>query len=147
MVSIAANKQLADILAHGFYPLVREYLSFREVGAEDTLWREGERGQALVLILSGKVETLKETEFPGRPFVTGLYGVGSIVGGDGFLGDWPCNTTVRALEPSEVLVLTREKFEQLEARHPAVANLILKWMLNAISSRLHNAEERLATIF
>lgn len=147
MVSVSANRQLADILAHGLYPLVRQYLSYRVAKADTCLWREGESGQSLVLILSGKLETLKETEFPNHPFVTGIHGVGSIVGEDGFLNDVPCSTTIRALEGCEMLVLTRDKFEELEQQHPAVANLILKWMMNSISKRLHNAQERLATIF
>jgi CRP-like cAMP-binding protein len=147
LVTITANRQLAEILAHGLYPLVEEFLLYREASAGTCLWREGDSLQRLTLILSGTLETLKETAFPNRPFVTGIFGAGSILGEDGFLNNLPCNSTARVLEPSTMLSLKREKFEQLEQSHPAVANLILRWMLNSVSSRLHNAEKRLAKIF
>lgn len=132
MVTVAANRQL---------------LSYREAAVGACLWSEGGSSHFLALLLSGKVETLKKTEFPRRPFVTGLFGVGAIVGEAGFLNDLPCNSPARVLEPRTILTLTREKYEQLEQLYPAVANLVLKWILNTVSSRLHNAQKRLATIF
>lgn len=146
-VSAVANQQLAEILAHGIYPLVREYLNGQKAEAGTCLWREGDAGNSLALILSGKLETLKETEFPKHSFVTGIFSAGTVIGEDGFLDNLPRSTTVRVLNSCELLTLSRENFEQLEQRHPAVANLILKWLLNLMSNRLQHAHERMAAIF
>jgi len=145
--SLAANRQLVEILSRRNYPLVREHMTYRQFTAGSCLWQEGDAGGYLALILTGSLETLKATEFPDHPYVAGIFSAGTVIGEDGFLSDSPRNTTVRVLKSCELLILTREKFEQLEQNHPAEANRILKLLLSLVSTRLHNAQKRLAAIF
>ena len=146
-VPVLAARQVTELLSQERYPALNHYLEYQCHQAGSELWREGDSGNHLALILTGKLELLKETEFPGRPFVLGLFSAGSVIGEDSFLGEQPRQGTVRALEECETLTLSRENFEKLNQEQPLLANLILKWLLNLLSSRLHNTQGRLAAIF
>ncbi len=144
---VLASRQLMEILSPGCYPVLSRYLEYRRQKEGSELWREGDGGNYLALILSGRLEQLKETEFPGRPFVLGLFSAGSMVGEDSFLDDQPRQGTVRVLEETELLILSRESFERLDREQPALANQLLKWFLNLLSARLRSTQGRLAMIF
>ena len=146
-VPVIAARQVTELLTQKRYPALNHYLEYQRYKAGCELWREGDSGNYLTLILTGKLELLKETEFPGRPFVLGMFSAGSVVGEDCFLGEKPRQGTIRVLEECETLNLSRENFEKLNQEEPLLANLILKWLLNLLSSRLHNTQGRLAAIF
>ncbi len=144
---VLAARQLTELLSPGSFPTLSGYLDYRRLQADNELWREGDGGNFLALILTGKLELLKATAFPGRPFVLGLFSAGSMVGEDSFLDDQPRQGTIRALEETELLILSRESFEKLDREQPALANMLLKWFLNLLSVRLRSTQGRLAAIF
>ncbi len=41
-----------------------------------------------------------------------------------------------SLENSELLLMSRDSYAQLEAQHPELAALIMKWLLNLLTDRL-----------
>jgi CRP-like cAMP-binding protein len=140
-------RPLAETLSAEGLEILTGYMEPRRVAAGIELWREGDSGSYLAFILSGKLELLKSTEFPGRPIVLGLFSGGSLLGEDSFLDNQARQGTVKTLEPTELLILQRENFEILTGEQPALANLILKWLMNLLSARLRNTQGRLAAIF
>jgi len=145
-LSMEAYRQLTELLSKDGYRLAARYFQWHRVEAGRTLWEENAPQGFLALIVSGKVESLKETEF-GRPFVTGLYSAGTVVGEDGFLSGRPRHATVKAVARSELLTISRDDFERLAQEQPALAVKILACLNSLLSGRLHNAMERLATVF
>jgi CRP-like cAMP-binding protein len=140
-------RPLAETLSAEGIEILTPYLEPRQVAAGIELWREGDSGSYLAFILSGKLELLKSTEFPGRPFVLGLFSGGSLLGEDSFLDNQARQGTVKTLEAAELLILQRDNFEKLTGEQPAIANLVLKWLMNLLSARLRNTQGRLAAIF
>ena len=144
---MASFGQLTKFLPGGSIEILTRYLEHQRLASGHVLWHEGDKSNSIAFVLTGKLELLKETSFPGRPFVLGLFSAGSLVGEDSFLEDQSYQGTVRALEETELLLLSRERFDTLNREQPELANLLLKWLMNLLSARLRNTQGRLAAIF
>ncbi|AMV71444.1 hypothetical protein JCM30471_32830 [Desulfuromonas carbonis] len=128
-------------------PELTDYFTCASVGAGDTLWREGDVGDFEAFIIEGKVEISKETEFPGKQVVVGVYSPGTVVGELCIMEDRPRAVTAVALEETALLLLSRDNLEQLLTVNPALGSKLLKGMLMVVSIRLRKSFERLASIF
>lgn len=144
---ILANRQLTKRLGQYVFPILQNYMTYQKAESGTFLWQEGDDSNSLVLILEGKLDAQKETGFPNHPFLTGIFYPGTIVGEDGFIHSLPRNTSVRAIDSCDLLILSRHSFGKLEKQHPEIANLILKWLLDLVSKRLRHTQKRLSAIF
>jgi CRP-like cAMP-binding protein len=125
-------------------------LSFFEglrVEAGEELWHEGEPGDRLGFLLSGRMQLKKDTEFQGKQVVVGVLSPGAVVGELSFLDGGPSPLTVAALEDCQLILLRRQDFPRLEQSHPDLALSLLKSVLLAASRRLEKSYQRLAAIF
>lgn len=128
-------------------PELSGYFTCGRVRAGEALWKEGDEGEFEAFIVSGKVEVTKGTEFPGRQVVVGVYSPGAIVGELCIMEGRPRAVTAVALEDTSLLLLSREKFENLLTSNPPLAVKLLRGMLLAVSIRLRKSFERLAAVF
>jgi CRP-like cAMP-binding protein len=89
----------------------------------EVIFSEGEPGARAFLIQEGTVEITKFVE--GKPVVLGRIGVGGIFGEMALIDGRPRMATAKALVPTEVIVVSQEKFdERLEAADPFVRALL-----------------------
>lgn len=93
-----------------------------------TLIRQGEHGDAMYLVLAGRVAVQVVTA-AGVPMVVDTLEPGGVVGEMALLTGQPRTATVVALDPVEVAALSRPDFEALAARHPEALNLFLHRVL------------------
>jgi len=128
-------------------PVLSKLLECRSVRAGEVLWREGDECGFLAFIVSGRLEIRKQTEFPDKDVIVGIYAKGSIVGELCILGGQSRPVTVAAMEDADLLVLTRDSFASLRREHPELAVRVLEGMLLTVSTRLSKSFERLASIF
>jgi NADH dehydrogenase len=77
----------------------------------ETVFTEGDAGDSLFMILSGRVEVLKR--FGAEPRVVRTLGPGEYFGEMALLGRHPRSATARALTPLDVLVLPGSEFSAL----------------------------------
>jgi signal transduction histidine kinase len=99
------------------------------------LFREGELGEALYVIESGRVAILKEEK--DATFTLLAYrGAGDIVGEMGVLGHRPRAASVVTTGPTELIRITEEAFRELVLEHPALDMAIL----DVLSDRLRSAD-------
>ena len=124
-----------------------EYFECRCLAAGEELWREGERSHYVAFIVTGRIETQKETAFRGKQVVVGVYGQESLVGIVSILTDEPRPVTAKALEACQLLLLSRAAFDRINREEPQLGNRLLKGMLFCLSTRLKQSYERLAAIF
>lgn len=143
------KKQLRcfHFLAEEDLPQLAEYFTCGAVKTGETLWNEGDPGEFEAFIIEGKVEVTKQTEFPGRQVVVGVYSPGAIIGELCIMEQRPRGVTAVALEDTSLLLLSRERFELLLEHNPPLGVKLLKGMLLAVSIRLRKSFERLAAIF
>ena len=142
-----ADRLLREHLSAAEAEALGRYISIRTAEPGDLLWREGERGEWLALVISGKVETSTGTEFGGQRIVVGLHGRGAIVGAESVVDGLVMPETARALTKTELIVLAKKDFDRLIEESPAFAMKSLKGLLQVVSLRLHHSLERLSTFF
>lgn len=98
-----------------------------ECPAGQRLFHEGEPGDRAYLIMSGKVEISKKVR--DDEVVIALVGKGEIVGEMALVDDKPRMATARAVEPSLLVVVTRESFRRkLDALDPVTGHLFKKFV-------------------
>jgi predicted acylesterase/phospholipase RssA/CRP-like cAMP-binding protein len=97
----------------------------REVAASGVIWRMGEplRERGLYLVVSGEVSVAHHG--PSRsPTVSRTVGPGSIFGESTLISEGPSQVGARALSPSRLLLLARDRFEALSAEIPALRGVL-----------------------
>ena len=107
-------------------PMVRELArrgTVRSIARNAVFITEGERGDSLYVILSGRVKVFV-SDADAREMILDIHGPGDYVG-EMALDGRPRSASVMALEPTTVSVLTREALRAAIAENPDVAmNLI-----------------------
>ncbi|NIS73824.1 MAG: cyclic nucleotide-binding domain-containing protein [Deltaproteobacteria bacterium] len=132
------EEDLADLPC--FFDLVK-------VSAGETVCKEGDLCDFVAFIISGRLEITKETEFPGKHVVIGVYSSGSVMGELCLLDNHPRAVTAVALEDTTLVTLSRENFNLMLEAFPESGVKFLKGMLLAVSIRLRKSYDRLAAIF
>jgi SulP family sulfate permease len=121
-------------------------LTSHTAGAGEFIWREGEPSDSIAFITQGKVELKKETEFTGSFVVVGLHQPGSVIGETCLFNGRRAITAI-ALEPTELVFLTRENLAHVVEESPPLGAKLLKGLLLASSKRLDQAYRRIASVF
>ena len=102
------------------------------------IFQEGEEGNALFIVLRGKVKVCLYDE-EGREYVL------DVIGKDGFFGELalidelPRSANVLAMETCDLLIIRRNDFMRLLMENPSISINILKVM----AGRLRVADERI----
>ena len=102
--------------------------------AGQEIMREGDSGIGVFIIRSGKVEVVRDRA--GKPDKLSELGPGSVFGEMALLDEFPRSATVRAIEPTTCLGITRWHFRGMLESHPQIA---LK-LLPVLTRRIRNAE-------
>ncbi|NIO16924.1 MAG: cyclic nucleotide-binding domain-containing protein [Deltaproteobacteria bacterium] len=113
----------------------------------ETVCVEGKICDYVALILSGKIEIKKDTDFAGKQVVIGILSEGSVVGEMWLLEDHPGPVTAVAVEDSILLMMSRQNFNTLIENDPVMGVKLLKGVLLSTSIRLRKAYDRMAAIF
>lgn len=94
---------------------------------------QGTPGTAFYLILSGRVEIIRDSSS------LGALGPGDFFGEMSLLDNAPRSASIRALEDTSCLMLSSWDFKSLLEKHPSIAIKLLE----VISRRLRVADERI----
>jgi CRP-like cAMP-binding protein len=94
---------------------------------------QGTPGQAFYMIITGRVEILRDG------VSLGAFGPGDFFGEMSLLDAAPRSATIRALDQTSCLMLSSWDFRALLERHPSIAIKLLE----VLSRRLRVADERL----
>jgi len=111
------------------------------------VFKEEDPGDFVGLVISGKLEVKKQTEFKGNQVIIALLTKGALVGELSILDRHSRSATVEAVEKTTMLILRNERLEALMQEHPSTGIKLLKGLLRILSIRLRKATERLTHIF
>lgn len=100
----------------------------------------GEADRALLIVLSGQAEVTVPSGRRGRERRLATIEPGTVLGEVSFFDGRPRSAAVRALTDLRVLRLTREAFDVLAAKEPALGRQILFDIGRALASRLRDVE-------
>jgi CRP/FNR family cyclic AMP-dependent transcriptional regulator len=108
----------------------------------DVLMRQGEQGDAMHVILSGRVRVERTPPGETGPRLLAELGPNDVVGEIGVLDGGPRTATVTALEETQTLELHRTLLAVVLIQHPDVASELLR----TLSQRLRTTDEILDTL-
>jgi CRP-like cAMP-binding protein len=94
---------------------------------------QGTPGQAFYMIMSGRVEILRDDSS------LGTLGTGNFFGDMSLLDSAPRSATIKAVDPTTCMMLSSWDFRAVLERHPSIAVKLLE----VLSRRLRVADERL----
>lgn len=119
-------------------------LSLQAVPKDTVLFREGEIGDYLFFIIEGSVEVRLNTTT--AKCVIATYGYGQCVGEMSLVDDYPRSASVIVTEPSELLILTKNKMNSIAKENPIVGAKIFKGLAKNLSIRLRGSTGRFADL-
>ncbi len=91
----------------------------RHYDTGETILKEGSIGLGLFIITSGRVEVFKTHD--GRRIHLAVLGAGQVLGEMALLDDQPRSASAAALEVTDCLLLSRDRFRTLLKRRPRIA--------------------------
>jgi CRP-like cAMP-binding protein len=128
--------------------LLVPYLELLLYNEGETLFEEGDTGDFLAFIVSGRVQAKKHTEFKGKQIVLATLEKGSLVGEMSIVNPGePRSASVVALEASEFVIVKRDSLDALTEEYPLIGIKILKGLIRILAIRLQKADERFSIIF
>jgi len=114
-----------------------------EIHKKDTLlFTENNPRKSLYILVEGEIELFKSTPFGEEKRLT-IFNKFDFLGEGAFIDDSPHSTSAKATLNSTVLILTREKFLQLEKEDSQTSLKILSRMSKVIFRRMQFANTRI----
>ena len=110
-----------------------ERVEVRNLAPEETFIRQGEAADSLFLILNGKVKVYLD-DGSGKKLVVDVRRTGHYVG-EMMLDEKPRSASVRAMEPTEVAVVSRDDFKTFLLEHPEVALQVIRNLIRLTRSQ------------
>lgn len=128
-----AGAELFGSLSDRDLGIVDGFVHYRQFLAGEVIFDAGEEGQALYVIVRGKV-AICLSGTPASPLAQ--LQNNDFFGELGLLDDWPRSAQARAIEPTELAVLFRGDFERLMASHGRIASQIALQLARHLGLRL-----------
>ena len=129
----ALDEDSAERLMHSMAP--------RRLARGDTVFREGDEGDSLYVILTGKVK-LARTSADGRESLLSVLGPGEMFGELSLFDPGPRLTTAHVVSDTEFISLGNEALRLFLTDHPEVA----MQMLRGLAHRLRRTNEDLSDL-
>jgi CRP-like cAMP-binding protein len=126
-----------DVLSHEHVDTLRALGRTRSFAVGAALFNERAPGDAVFVLLSGRVKLSCVTE-GGREALLGIREPGDLIGEMSAIDGAPRSATAIALEPVEVLTVSRDAFVGFLDRTPGVALVLLRM----IAPRLRDADRK-----
>lgn len=109
----------------------------RKFDGSETVFRAGDEGEDMYIILQGQVVVLRPDKCGNNDFVCFL-GPGDFVGEMSMLEKLPRTATIKTMEPTVMLELNEANFSEIISGHPDLAFHILR----GLSRRLREIYEK-----
>ncbi|MBA3817762.1 MAG: cyclic nucleotide-binding domain-containing protein [Deltaproteobacteria bacterium] len=129
--ALAATPLFAGLPSDALEALV-EHLDLVTLEAGEQLFREGDPGDALYVIVEGEVSV--QAEGPPRVEMARL-GAGSFIGEVALMTDQPRSATVSAVSPAELLRIDRGTLARVLGSHGDVLRAILRFVRDRLVDR------------
>lgn len=136
---------LFDQLTHVQKEHLAEFIQYVFYKSNQSVFSEGEKGGTLYYIISGKIEVIKES-LAGEKTILAKYRKGVTIGEMSLVDKSTRSATVKTVEDTEMLYLTRENFEKILELYPQTGIRVLKNIASHLSLRLRDASGKLADL-
>jgi CRP/FNR family transcriptional regulator, cyclic AMP receptor protein len=114
----------------------------QSVKKDSILFMEGTSGEFLYIIMSGRVEIIKKIK-DNEEMILATMGANEIIGEMSLIDSEPRTATARTSEDSVLIVITKQKFNEILQSDPRVAAKILLSLLKIINKRLRIMDKKI----
>ncbi len=121
--------------------VVRSLANERSYAKTAVVLTEGEMGDSLYMIQSGKVKVVIGDE-EGREIILKILGPGDFFGEMSMIDKEPRSASVTTLEPAIFLVLTHAAFERCVEQAPRIAKVVMQ----ILAQRVREADRKIGTL-
>ena len=121
--------------------VVRSVASERTYPKNAVVLTEGEMGDSLYMIQSGKVKVFIGDE-EGREIILKILGPGAFFGEMSMIDKQPRSASVTTIEPATFLVLSNAAFERCVEQAPRIANMVMQ----ILAQRVREADRKIGTL-
>jgi len=128
-------EQLGSLVAHsnGLAELRRiiNERKVRQFKKNQVIYYEGDKGNGLYIVISGKIKTSKLAE-DGRELITALHTADQYLGIHALLADDAHSDTATVLEDSQLCLIPKEQLEEMLNLYPDISRQFIKLMAGQI---------------
>ncbi len=132
---------LADLERPARRTLARHLLA-RDLAADEVVFREGEPGDWMAFLVSGEIRVYKAGDAQSEHTIA-VETHSRSIGEMAFIDGEPRSATCVATRPSQLLVLTRSRFQKLAQERPGLAFEVLMRIARLLSRRLRMTSGKL----
>jgi len=140
--SLLANSRLFSNIPIRTLESLARYAKTKNFKNRELICRRGDIGTQMYVIAKGKV-TIHTDSDEGKELGFGFMNTGDVFGEIAMLDGGERTATVKAIEPTEILVIEKRDFIPFIEREPKVA----VQLLTTLASRLRSADEHFEDIF
>ena len=128
--------------------LLTPYFDLQAYPAGTTLIKEGETGDRVGVVVSGKLETKKQTKFGNHAIVLAQITRGALVAQGSVLEpDQPYPITIEALEDTHIISINAANLEEILRKHPALGVKLLREVIRVLVIRWQELIQRFSSLF
>lgn len=127
------------------FEILSNFLSLRKFKAGETIFKEGDQGESLLLLVEGDVHISKEFVELHETVGVDLKN-GAFFGEMSFLDGAPRSAGATACTDVSILELTRKNLSLMAAEHPAVTIKLLLRLSSILSRRLRQTTGRFVSL-
>ena len=127
--------QMFDDFLRNEIEIVAKYSRAYEVEKGSAVFKEGQKGSFMCLLIKGRIDIFKEDGNRERKKVTTIR-PGKTMGEMSLLDDLPHSATTVATEKSTLVLITRNNFDRLLQEHPVLAVKLMRKIARLMSLRL-----------
>jgi CRP/FNR family cyclic AMP-dependent transcriptional regulator len=120
---------------------VRAVATEKSYAKQSVVLTEGEMGDSLYMIQSGKVKVFIGDE-DGREIILKILGPGDFFGEMSMIDKQPRSASVNTIEASTFLVLTHAMFESCVEQAPRIGNMVMR----ILAQRVREADRKIGTL-
>ncbi len=118
-------------------------VSLRSFPAQTELSKKGDIGDFLFFVVEGTVDIRLEPP-DSKQKIIATFGRGSSVGEMSIVEDYPRSANIVVTTPSELLLLTKNRFESICQEYPQIGIKFLRGLIKNLSMRLRKSTGRFA---
>ena len=123
--------------------VLAKHLKLCSIDQGSVVFREGEQGTFMGLIVEGIAELSKQNVLENSVTIC-AEGVGRMLGEMALLDGEPRSATARFTKTGKILLLSKENFQRILVEHPTLGVTILSRLCQVLSRRLRQTTGRLA---
>jgi CRP/FNR family cyclic AMP-dependent transcriptional regulator len=141
------EEMICCFLDTGEIDRIASFFEVMHVPANTVIFKEGDPGDFVGFVVSGKLEVKKQTEFKGNQIIVALMTKGALFGELTMFDTHYRSATVEAVEDTTLVLLKHDAMDALLQQYPSIGIKLLKGFIRILSLRLRKTTERLTTIF